>query len=217
MTETTSHRFTIVVGIDFEADGDRALDTALELAETRPSPAELHVVHVHYAPVVPAAAAEPDMRQTTLDAIEHRCKVRVAELQKRNGSIKTEPIASHFRVGRPAEQIVQLAADLDADLVVVGTHGRKGMKRALLGSVAADVLRIARCPVFVVRPKDHEDLGDVPEIEPPCPDCVTTRKSTGGKEWWCKRHGTERRPLAHRYHYVSSPSHSPAYWSGERD
>jgi nucleotide-binding universal stress UspA family protein len=59
----------------------------------------------------------------------------------------------HIRLDAASEEISQLAADLEADLVVVGTHGRRGLGRFLLGSVAEGVVRAAPCPVFVVRPK----------------------------------------------------------------
>jgi nucleotide-binding universal stress UspA family protein len=56
-----------------------------------------------------------------------------------------------MRDGNPYQEIVSLAADERADLIVVGTHGRTGLGRALLGSVADRVVRLARCPVLTVR------------------------------------------------------------------
>jgi nucleotide-binding universal stress UspA family protein len=60
-----------------------------------------------------------------------------------------------LRVGGPAAEIVMLAAELLADLVVVGMHGRCGMRRLLAGSVAESVVRHCGCPVLVVRPKGY--------------------------------------------------------------
>jgi hypothetical protein len=82
----------------------------------------------------------------------------------------------------------------------VGTHGRTGLKRLVLGSVAERVLKTARCPVVVMRPKDHENAGEVPDILPPCPDCVTTREASNGATMWCKRH-SEHHIRPHRYSY----------------
>ena len=64
-------------------------------------------------------------------------------------------------VGHPAETIVRAAADRDADLIVVGTHGRGGVARMLMGSVAERVVRLAACPVLTVR--DAQDVGRIVE------------------------------------------------------
>jgi nucleotide-binding universal stress UspA family protein len=55
-----------------------------------------------------------------------------------------------------ANAIVEYARDVHADVIVVGTHGRSGVSRLLMGSVAEHVVRSAPCPVLVVRPKEHE-------------------------------------------------------------
>ena len=93
-------------------------------------------------------------------------------------------VVTHVRLDEPAEEIAQLAADLEADLVVVGTHGRRGLSRVLMGSVAEGVVRLAPCAVLVVRPKDVA----APHIEPPCADCVRTRRESNGAEFWCPAH-----------------------------
>jgi nucleotide-binding universal stress UspA family protein len=113
-------------------------------------------------------------------------------------------VVTHIRVGSPAREIAQLAADLDADMVIVGTHGHTAVRRLLLGSVTEDIMRLARCPVLVVRPKDHFNAvtEHVPEIEPPCPACVQTRQQSGGAEMWCSQHN-HRHGGRHTYHYVS--------------
>jgi hypothetical protein len=93
--------------------------------------------------------------------------------------------------------VAQLAADLEADLVVVGTHGRRALARMLLGSVAELTVRLAPCPVLVVRPKASP--APLPAIEPPCPRCVEARAQTSGKEYWCEQH-RERHGQRHTYH-----------------
>jgi len=55
------------------------------------------------------------------------------------------------RIGSPAEEILRLAGEAHADLIVLGTHGRRGLSHFLLGSVAERVLRQAPCPVLTVR------------------------------------------------------------------
>ena len=93
-----------------------------------------------------------------------------------------------------------MAAHLDADIVFVGTHNRMGIKRVALGSVAETIAHHARCPVLIVRPKEH---GVQPEstIEPPCPDCVRAQEESHGARLWCARHGT-RHPRAHVHYEV---------------
>jgi universal stress protein A len=69
------------------------------------------------------------------------------------GAIK---IGSTLRDGVPADEIIEAAKDFDTDLILIGTHGYKGWRKALLGSTAQKVVRDAGCPVLVVREKEHE-------------------------------------------------------------
>ena len=61
------------------------------------------------------------------------------------------PVERHVVIGRPADEIVRFARDKDVDLIVVGTHGRTGIRRVLMGSVAEHVVREAPCPVLSIR------------------------------------------------------------------
>ena len=75
------------------------------------------------------------------------------ELRRRAGTAKSEglDVRVALRTGPPYQKIVDLATDERADLVVIGTHGRGSVERALLGSVADRVVRMAPCPVLTVR------------------------------------------------------------------
>jgi len=64
------------------------------------------------------------------------------------------PVLGFAPIGGAASEIVQAAKDWPADLIVIGSHGRGGIRRALLGSVAEGVMRQASCPVLVVRGKE---------------------------------------------------------------
>ncbi|HEX6764483.1 MAG TPA: universal stress protein, partial [Polyangiaceae bacterium] len=110
---------------------------------------------------------------------------------------ETMRVVPHLRLDTPAFEIAQIATDLEADLVVVGTHGRRALSRLILGSVAESTVRLSPCPVLVVRPKTKP--MPVPEIEPPCPRCVETRVKTGRRELWCAQH-SERHGQRHTYH-----------------
>lgn len=202
---SSAKHFIIVVGIDFSEFSGHALDQALELA-TLHEGAEVHAVYVQpdawSGPAAGAAqqtAADTDkaVHQVQQNATEH-----VARMPASLDKTRIRRVVAHARGGSPAENVAQLAADLDADLVVVGSRGRQGLERFFLGSVAERVSRLARCPVWIVRAKTHDVAGRVPEIEPPCADCVTARRESAGKEMWCARH-SEHHLRAHRYAYAS--------------
>jgi len=198
--------YIIVVGVDFSPTGDAALTRAFELA-SRELNAEVHVIYVGrgYGPLVHfdygSELLTLGMDEAT-DKLKAYTETRLSEyINARRGKELTTftRAVTHIRLDAPAEEIAQLASDLEADLVVVGTHGRRGLRRVLLGSVAEGVVRLAPCEVLVVRPVG---LVKVPEIEPPCRDCIKERSDTGGEELWCARH-RERHGRRHVYHFLS--------------
>jgi hypothetical protein len=97
----------------------------------------------------------------------------------------------------PGFEIAQLAADVNADLVVLGTHDRRGLQHLVFGSVAENVARLAPCSVLVVRPKTIPH--PMPAIEPPCPRCLAARAESNGTQFWCEQH-RERHGQRHTYH-----------------
>lgn len=109
----------------------------------------------------------------------------------------SESAVLHLNVGTPWREIVQLAADVNADVVIVGSRDRSRLDRAVNGSVSEQVIRHARCPVFVSRVKDHDVI--VPAIEPPCSACLATQNETKGARLWCERHAS--RHVRGRLHY----------------
>jgi nucleotide-binding universal stress UspA family protein len=194
MTQT-SKPYLILVGIDYSTASELALQRALELADAHPN-AELHVVHVLPAFETPPsadAAGDENMDEVSVDPqayqqLQTYVAVSLAAFEKQRQGVPCKPInvVSHLRVHAPAQEIAQLASDLEADLVVVGMYGRSNITRFLLGSVAESVTRLAPCPVLVYRPKGL--APEYPKIQPPCPVCVETRISSGGKEYWCSQH-----------------------------
>ncbi len=199
--------YTIVVGMDFSDLANRAMSQAFDLA-SRHKDAEVHVVSIVPGPnldpnyQVPAYALDSNQDDHLVGAIERlRAHVQAqfdafdAGLTERQhgGSLK---IVSHARLDSPAVGIVQLASDLSADLIVVGTHGRTGIARALMGSVAESTVRHAHCPVLVIPPTG----GVAPvKIEPPCSECVRARVASSGRELWCEQH-RERHGRRHTYY-----------------
>lgn len=207
----TESRKILLVGVDYSAIGDAALDTAFALAAADDSRWEPHVASVA-TPYGSVLRVEVPTDDELLGIDEAAAKLqahvtdRLARFERERG--QTFPrVVTHLRVGDAATELAQLAADLDADLVVVGTHGRRGLGRAVLGSVAERTVRLARCPVLVARAKDHyhEAEHPAPSIEPPCPECVEARRASAGAELWCARH-SQHHATAHRYHYIDRSS-----------
>ena len=203
---TFRNKCVIVVGEDYSRNSNDVREAACGFARTLEDVA-IHLVHVarsnepqHFAaltrrsatPTDPALLEDLQAEKKQLKELTYRTAVSLAET---GGS----RIFGHLRIGNAAREIVQLASDLSADLVVVGTHGRTGIMKLLLGSVAQNVVTNASCPVLVVKP---EGLPDWPEIEPPCPDCVAVQRSSRGQALWCDRH-SQHHESAHTYstHY----------------
>lgn len=193
--------FKIVVGIDFSDTSLCALDEALAQAAARPQ-AELHFASVldgDHAEMMPLEQRHVSLVQLS-DELHDRLEglVRTAMTPFNLNRANPVPAFVHVRVGPIAEQLAALATELRANLLVVGTHGRRGVKRWVMGSVAEKTVRLAPCPVLVFRPSDFHAMDKVPAIEPACPDCVASRERTNGAQWWCEAH-TKEPDLVHIY------------------
>jgi nucleotide-binding universal stress UspA family protein len=154
----------ILVATDFSEIGERALDEALLLASERPS-AALHVVYVAGSAGENVELVRPDSSEvmSAAEAVEHLERhVEKARLRAIRGGepIESERVSVHVRAGISEDEIVRLSQDLNASLVVMGTHGRTGLRALVLGSVAESVMRKATAPVLVVRPTTHGAGGD---------------------------------------------------------
>jgi nucleotide-binding universal stress UspA family protein len=157
----------IVVGVDLSDTGDHALREAMKLCKWLPG-CELHVANVIYA--------ERSLHDA--DRIEHLASVLRARMDALREHVTrvcaplkgetpfSQETVFHVRLGEPADALHQVAVDSDADLIVVGTHARKGFEKLLLGSVAEALVRMARVPVLIARPKDFADLS---QSERPAP------------------------------------------------
>lgn len=135
----------ILVPTDFSVSAARALDLAVELAKALG--AEVVLLHAvalpsHYAPyaLVPVG----------MEWIQAAREEGSARLAQECGRVVGVPITSELREGRPDESILAVA-DRSFDMIVMGTHGRVGLKHMLLGSVAERVVRHSPIPVLTVR------------------------------------------------------------------
>ncbi|EEF62468.1 universal stress protein [Pedosphaera parvula] len=70
------------------------------------------------------------------------------------------PVHTEVRIGRPYEEVINLAREMQVDLIIIATHGYTGLKHVFLGSTAELVVRHAPCPVLVVREKEHEFIAE---------------------------------------------------------
>lgn len=135
---------------DFSPASRPAFEQALELAEA--DRAELLVVHV-LGPVV-AGGGEGYVPPRLYEELEASARAYAQkELDGLTAKAKKAGVRARslLLTGIPHEQIARAAESRRADLIVIGTHGRTGLARLLLGSVAARVLAIAPCPVLTVR------------------------------------------------------------------
>lgn len=138
----------IVAGTDLTHYSAEALEFAFAEADRRT--AHLRVVHALQRPVpLPGGPtritpAEPDLRETE-DGARRFLEARIAELSARYPGV---PVELRIDWTHPATLLTELSDE--ADLLVVGSRGRTGLRRLLLGSVSSEVLHTARCPVAVV-------------------------------------------------------------------
>ena len=184
--------FVLVVGVDLEDQGSSgfALDEALRMT-SRIAGSQMHVAYV----VAPETSVEASRQAAGL--LRHY----VSEKAEHLGVRGPQGAGIHVRQGDAAKEIAQLASDVGADVVVVGTHGPPPHRSLFVGSTAERVMATATCPVFVAGPRPHPQPSHVIVIEPPCADCWEQRVATQGRTWWCARHSE---PHHLRRHHVYS-------------
>lgn len=139
---------TILVPTDFSPLAEKATYYAIALAQKLDARVEL--VHAWAIPIVSYPDMAVPLPATYIDDI---AKDAQRSMDKAMIAFRTPGVALTGAVvcGDAREAIVDSATQRKADLIVMGTHGRRGLKRALMGSVAEAVIRHAHCPVLVVR------------------------------------------------------------------
>jgi nucleotide-binding universal stress UspA family protein len=138
----------ILLATDGSRDAELARTTAIDLANSTNS--ELHVVTV--APGYPSYdVGNPAVVEQLRQQAEDILNAQAAKIEQEGGKVAEK----HFRIAEQyrADQIVQVAEDVGAGLIVMGSRGLGGVRRALIGSVSDSVVRHAHCPVLVVRPE----------------------------------------------------------------
>lgn len=133
----------VVAPVDFSDESIEALDIALTLTGDA---ARVHVVHV----LPDLDPAEPGVIWSTIDNATRAVHAEQA-MRERLADAKYQGVNIHIDFGDPGHEIAQQAEDLKADLIVLPSHGRTGIRRLLIGSTAERVVRLAHCPVLVLR------------------------------------------------------------------
>ena len=134
----------ILLATDGSPDAVLAAQSAVEISGSTGS--ELHIVHVgEFLPTYLALTEEEpaELRRRAREVLE----AQTGRIEEGGGTVAD----AHLKLGRPAEEIVNLAEELGAGLVIVGSRGLGSLRRAVLGSVSENVVRYAPCPVFVAR------------------------------------------------------------------
>jgi nucleotide-binding universal stress UspA family protein len=145
----------ILVALDFDRPSASALDYAIELA--RQVDASVAVLHTYELPIYGfpdgSIIASSELAASTLD----RAQGTLAALcdARRDSGVELTQIV---QAGTAWEEVNRVADEISADLIVIGTHGRRGLSRALHGSVAEQIVRTATRPVLTVHEKIEPSL-----------------------------------------------------------
>ncbi|MBC7977892.1 MAG: universal stress protein [Myxococcales bacterium] len=143
----------ILVPTDLSEEADQALAYACELA--RQLGARVHLVNVIGIPSLGVPELGMAVGATMMDQIVVDNQTAIDELARTKCTAELGEVL--VRSGDARDVINQTAEELSIDLIVMGTHGRRGLSRALLGSVAETVVRTAPCAVLTVRLREVHD------------------------------------------------------------
>lgn len=133
----------VIVPFDFSDQSIPAVDTALEIVE---SPSAIHVIHV-------LPTLEPTEPGVIWSSIDNSGRIHHAEdaIKKQLNAEKYQGLHVVVEIGDPGHEVSDYAKKVSADLIVLPSHGRTGISRLLIGSVAERIVRMAHCPVLVLR------------------------------------------------------------------
>lgn len=172
-------RLGVVVGVDYSRACKHAILEGLRLADMS-GRAAVHFVHV--------VEVSPDLHDAErIDQLSESIGQVMAKLERHvrdtlyvdgvEASFRTE-LVYHVRIGPVARELQQVAVDTDADLMVVGQPHAGKLRRLFAKSTAEQLVRTARVPVVIARPKDFAGLPKSPTVEPPRPGEDLTRSGT---------------------------------------
>jgi nucleotide-binding universal stress UspA family protein len=165
---STTHHTQVVVAYDFTKSAKAALYRAIALANRAP----FHVLH--FCCVIEPYGAIPSLPHHGRVDYGYAERVQQAVTDEVTAELKAASINDrvhfcvHARIGKAADEILELARQVGADLIIIGSKGSVGVERLMLGSVSERVVREAHCTVEVARPKTYEyvELLELKEVEP---------------------------------------------------
>ncbi|ELY49540.1 universal stress protein [Natronolimnohabitans innermongolicus] len=146
---------SIIIPTDGSKYAEEAAEVGFEFATKLD--ATVHAVavgDVSLAEVSAVGAAPPQSKDDVTEIAIEWAEELAAEAERHG--LEAEPVV---RTGTPAEEIADYAAELDADMIVIGTAGRTGLRKRILGSVTDEVVRTAPVPVVTVRPDGSVDAA----------------------------------------------------------
>ena len=139
----------IVIPVDFMENTDKLIEYAMYIGEALG--ADLHIVHavgVYNDVAMFGVPVFPDeQKETYLRKAREHMEDLLSKLKAKKPDIRGDVV-----VGDPMDEIVVFAEEKGADLIIISTHGAKGIEKILLGSVAQRVVKLAHCPVLVMNP-----------------------------------------------------------------
>lgn len=182
--------FRIVVGLDFKDAGGFAFGQAARVAARIPG-CQVHLLHVF----------EEEPTEARRRELVEQLRSYVSDDGTAGSALRNVSVGIHLRTGKPVQELVQLATELDAGLIVVGTHKGPQLKSLFVGTVAEHLIAVSPCPVLVAGPRPSLEESSAVVIEPPCPACVGTRAASHGATWWCETHGHPAKQ-AHAFSYM---------------
>ena len=166
---TDSKQRIAVVGVDFERCGDEAILMALRMM-SEGSLQAAHLLHVLDPrdviddPAVPALQTEELVVERAPSLLQDRA-LRIAS--SFGLTFDASALHAHARIGGATETLLQMTVDYDADLLIVGSHRRRGIDRLVLGSVAEALVRRAQCAVLIAREKNYAGAKKTPLPDAP--------------------------------------------------
>jgi len=155
----------VVVGFDFSRSGEAALQRAVDRAIRDPS----HVLHVVCAieprTPIPAVPTTTGVDYQYAEAVQHALTREVEQRLREANTDSRVHFCVHARIGKPADEILSVARDVGADLIIVGCKPATALGHLLLGSVSEVVARDAGCTVEIARPNSYPHVELVPVVE----------------------------------------------------
>lgn len=146
---------SMLVPTDFSAMSNNTMQYSQRLARHfQSSVVLLHVFEPSYPYPVDGLAHFPGDLYDPRNELQSRISEKMEQLAAEWRSVTTLPVRSEIRLGRAYDGIVNTAKEINADLIVIPTHGYSGFKHMLIGSVAEKVVRHAHCAVLVIRPTE---------------------------------------------------------------